>query len=187
MNVNVIILNPGHKTPQLQEHKMKKVALLTTIFCLVFSVSAFAANKNVWDMANSDKYGEKAGGMLLRGLLNVASSPIDMPVQAVKGAQKNKPEFIGAVGGFASGAVCTILRASSGIIDVTTSWVPGFHGLPVSRSYENCLDFGDEPKLAKPSRYTPPPAPRMQQAAPQPVRAQTPPPAQDSRSKYIKK
>ena len=92
-------------------------------------------------MADSPKYGEKLGGMLGRGLLNVATCFVDMPVQMVKGAQETKPEFIGAIGGFAKGAACTVIRAGSGVIDVATSWIPGFHGLPVSRSYENCLDF----------------------------------------------
>lgn len=115
----------------------KKAIVLSVLFCFFFSLNASA--KNVWEMADSPKYGEKAGGMLGRGLLNVVTCPVDIPVQMVAGAQKNKPEFVGAVGGLATGAVCTILRASSGIIDVATFWIPNFHGLPVSRSYDNCL------------------------------------------------
>ena len=80
--------------------------------------------------------------MLGRGLLNVVTCFVDMPVQMVKGAQESKPEFMGAIGGFAKGAACTVLRAGSGVIDVATFWIPSFHGLPVGRRYENCLDFG---------------------------------------------
>ena len=115
----------------------KKAIVLSILFCFFFSLNASA--KNVWEMADSPKYGEKAGGMLGRGLLNVVTCPVDIPVQMVAGAKKNKPEFVGAVGGLATGAVCTILRAGSGIIDVATFWIPNFHGLPVGRSYDNCL------------------------------------------------
>lgn len=115
----------------------KKAIVLSVLFCFFFSLSAQA--KNVWEMADSPKYGEKAGGMLARGLFNVVTCPVDIPVQMVNGAKKNKPEFVGAVGGLATGALCTILRAGSGVIDVATFWIPNFHGLPVSRSYDNCL------------------------------------------------
>ena len=116
---------------------MKKAILIGTLFCFVFSQTAQA--KDIWEMARSPKYGEKAGGMLGRGLLNAATCFVDIPVQTVQGAKKNKPEFIGAVGGFATGAVCTVLRAASGVLDVATFWVPGFNGLPVNRDYANCL------------------------------------------------
>lgn len=116
---------------------MKKALVFGTLFCFIFSYTAQA--KDVWEMAQSPVYKEKAGGMLGRGLLNVATSFVDIPVQTVKGAQEGKPEFIGAVGGFAKGSVCTVLRAASGVIDVATFWVPGVNGVPVSRSYENCL------------------------------------------------
>ncbi|MBI4372585.1 MAG: hypothetical protein HY585_02510 [Candidatus Omnitrophica bacterium] len=116
---------------------MKKSILLGTLFCFMFSMSAQA--KDVWQMADSPVYKEKLGGMLGRGLLNVATCFVDIPVQMVNGAKKNKPEFLGAIGGLGMGAACTILRAASGVIDVAGSWVPGFHGVPVSRSYDNCL------------------------------------------------
>ncbi len=115
----------------------KKAIVLSILFCFFFSLNASA--KNVWEMADSPKYGEKAGGMLGRGLLNVVTCPVDIPVSTVNGAKTTKPEFVGAVGGFATGCVCTILRASSGIIDVATFWIPNFHGIPVGRNYGNCF------------------------------------------------
>src|SRR3989338_1693121 len=146
---------------------MKKAIVCAALFCFMFSMTAQA--KDVWQMAQSPKYGEKAGGMLGRGLLNVVTCFVDIPVQTVKGAKESKPEFIGAVGGFAKGAVCTVLRATSGVIDVATSWVPGFNGLPVSRSYENCLAYEPKPAAAEyvtaPGVYqqaTPAPAPMEQ-------------------------
>jgi len=155
---------------------MKKVVVVSMIFCFIFSFSAQA--KNVWEMADSPKYGEKAGGMLGRGLLNVATCFVDIPVQTVKGAQETKPEFIGAVGGFAKGTVCTVLRAASGVIDVAGSWVPGFNGLPVSRKYENCLDYSGQ----QAATYAP--AADVYQGTPQASSSVVP---AESRLKYVKK
>ncbi len=153
---------------------MKKALVLSVLFCFIFSFTAQA--KNVWEMAESPKYGEKAGGMLGRGLLNAVTCFVDIPVQTVQGAKKNKPEFIGAVGGFATGTVCTILRAASGVLDVATFWVPGFNGIPVSRGYENCLATSE---TAAAPAYAPPTT-VYQQATPAPSHT-------EGRMKYIKK
>ncbi|OGX05302.1 MAG: hypothetical protein A3G87_06930 [Omnitrophica bacterium RIFCSPLOWO2_12_FULL_50_11] len=167
---------------------MKKIVAFSIFSCFIFSVSAQA--KDVWELAKSKQYKEKSIGMLGRGLLNAASSPIDMPVQAVIGAGKAKPEFVGFVGGFAMGAVCTVLRASSGVLDVATFWVPGFNGVPVSRSYENCLDFSraEEKAAPPPSRYVPPPPPKfVTQAAVVPQQQEAAPTEEEKRLKYVKK
>ena len=155
---------------------MKKAIVLSVLFCFVFSFTAQA--KNVWEMAASPKYGEKAGGMLGRGLLNVVTCVVDIPVQTVNGAKKTKPEFVGAVGGFATGALCTVLRAASGVIDVATFWVPGFNGIPVSRTYDNCLGSSE---AAAPA-YVPPTS-VYQQATPAPTKLER----TEGRMKYIKK
>ena len=157
---------------------MKKAIVLGILFCFVFSFTAQA--DNVWDMAQSKSYGRKAGGMLGRGLLNAVTCFVDIPVQMVAGAKKNKPEFVGAVGGFATGTVCTILRAASGVLDVATFWVPGFNGIPVSRSYENCLGGGETAPAAAPAYV--PPTTVYPQATPAPQEASS-----EGRMKYIKK
>lgn len=150
----------------------KKAIVLSLLFCFFFSLNAQA--KNVWEMADSPKYGEKAGGMLGRGLFNVVTCPVDIPVQMVNGAKKNKPEFVGAVGGLATGALCTVIRAGSGIIDVATFWIPNFHGLPVSRSYDNCL----QAQQASSDSYAPP------TSVYEPTQTGT---GTESRMKYVKK
>ena len=154
---------------------MKKALVFGILFCFIASYTAQA--DDVWQMAQSKSYGRKAGGMLGRGLLNAVTCFVDIPVQTVAGAKKNKPEFMGAVGGFATGTVCTILRAASGVLDVATFWVPGFNGLPVSRSYENCFAASAEPAA---SAYVPPPTTVYQQATPAPS-------SYEGRMKYIKK
>ena len=121
---------------------MKKVFVLGILSCFFFSTTLEA--KDIWEMAGSSNYGEKAGGMLGRGLLNATTCFVDIPVQMVNSAQKHKPEFLGAVGGLAMGSACTVLRAASGVIDVAGFWIPGFNGVPVSRSYVNCLETAAE-------------------------------------------
>ncbi len=95
--------------------------------------------KDVWEMAQSEAYGEKSGGMLGRGFLNAGTSPVDIFVQTVN-KTKSGPPLIGTLTGMAGGLGCTALRAGSGIVDVALFWVPGFNGFPVSRSYDNCLE-----------------------------------------------
>jgi putative exosortase-associated protein (TIGR04073 family) len=187
---------------------MKKIVVCAAIISFLFASPVFA--KDVWELAESENYGEKFPGMLGRGLLNVVTCPVDIPVQLVKGAREDDHAFMGAVGGFATGAMCTVLRAASGIVDVAFSWAPGFNGVPVSRSYEDCLASNQRPgsasiaapydtntsqgwKTTSPSTqsYQPPP-PRVVQQQTTPVpstrRAASPPSTTtEGQMKYIKK
>ena len=118
---------------------MKKgTILLAIIFALILGPKAFA-EETVWDMPQSDQYGKKFGGMLGRGLLNAATCFVDLIVQTVNGT-KAGPPVVGTLTGLGGGIACTALRATSGVLDIATSWVPGFNGIPVSRSYSNCLE-----------------------------------------------
>lgn len=141
---------------------MKKGVLLRIALCLLLlQQTAFA--ENTWDMAKSDQYGKKAGGMLGRGVVNAATCFVDILVQTVEGTKKGPP-LLGTLTGLGGGIGCTALRATSGVLDVGTFWVPGFNGFPVSRSYSNCLEVQEEvlPAVQQPV-YTSQPV-----AAPQP-------------------
>lgn len=143
---------------------MKKVkALLALVICIGLLIPMGLA-KDVWEMAQSDAYKEKTGGMLGRGLLNAGTSPVDIFVQTVNKTQSGPP-LIGTLTGMAGGLGCTALRASSGIVDVALFWVPGFNGFPVARSYDNCLEETPEaaPALA--------PAPVIAPVVAEPVQA----------------
>ena len=118
---------------------MKKVKMLLALAICVFLLVPASFAKDVWDNAKSDIYKEKVGGMLGRGFLNVATSPVDIFVQTVN-KTKDGPPLIGTLTGMAGGLGCTALRASSGIVDVALFWVPGFNGFPVARSYDNCIE-----------------------------------------------
>lgn len=123
---------------------MKKLALFLLFFSLILTPKLFAqedaARENVWQAANSEIYGTKAGGMIGRGLLNIVTCFVDVLVHTVEGT-KEGPPLVGTLTGLGSGIGCTALRVTSGAVDVLTFWVPGFNGFPISRSYSNCLEF----------------------------------------------
>ncbi|MBU3758326.1 MAG: hypothetical protein FGM27_00125 [Candidatus Omnitrophica bacterium] len=131
-------------------------ALLAVMLCMTLTTPRLLASEDVWDLAESEQYGKKSAGMVGRGLINAATSPVDLVVQTVESTQEGPP-FFGTLTGLSSGLGCTALRASSGIMDVATFWVPGFNGFKVSRSYSNCL----EAEYTK-ARYTPVREPQTQ-------------------------
>ncbi len=112
--------------------------LLVFVLCGVL-IAPVAMAKDIWELATSDLYKEKTGGMLGRGIVNAATSPVDIVVQTVQ-RTKNETPLLGTLHGLGTGLGCTFLRASSGILDVALFWVPNFNGFAVSKSYENCLD-----------------------------------------------
>ena len=145
---------------------MKKTFPIVAVFSLallmLLPITKSFAQETVWDMAESDQYGKKAGGQLGRGLLNVATCFVDIITQTVDGTKHGTP-FVGTITGLGGGIACGALRVTSGALDVLTFWVPGFNGIPVSKNYNNCLDFGTEaaPSPATQPTYVPP-APRAE-------------------------
>lgn len=142
---------------------MKKIAMFLAMILLIAAVPVgFAAQgESVWEMAKSEQYGKKAGGMLGRGLVNAATCFVDIIVQTVNGTQDGPP-FVGTLTGLGGGLGCTALRATSGVLDVATFWVPGFNGIPVSKDYANCLNLEEETPVAE--SYSAP-APVVEQPA----------------------
>lgn len=123
---------------------MKKFGVLFLLLTLTLAPMAHA--DSVWESAKSPEYGKKVWGMLGRGVVNVATCFVDLIVQTVEGTQDGPP-FVGTMTGLGGGLGCTALRVSSGALDVLTFWVPDFNGIPVARSYSNCLaeDEGNSP------------------------------------------
>ena len=136
----------------------KRALLLLIIFSFILNPSLRAAGglDGVYDAANSESYGTKFSGMLGRGLVNVATSFVDIIVHVVEGS-KQGPPVVGSLTGLGSGLACSALRVTSGALDVTTFWVPGFNGFPVSRSYSNCLNFESEELEVRPQELGQPP------------------------------
>ena len=158
---------------------MKKAKVFLALVICTFLLVPASFAKDVWEMAKSDVYKEKVGGMLGRGFVNAATSPVDIVVQTVNKTKTGAP-LIGTLTGMAGGLGCTALRASSGIVDVALFWVPGFNGFPVARSYDNCLEESVEapvvqeqvaaPVIAQPAPQEPLVTVAETQPAPIPVR-----------------
>ncbi len=148
---------------------MKRRMLGVAVACAMTAGAspAWAARLRVHDAAESSDYGQKAGGMLGRGLLNVATSFIDIIAGTVNETRRGSP-VLGTLVGVAKGTGCGVLRAASGVVDVVTFWVPGFNGMPVSDTYGDCLVFGGDSAAAPESEAMPASAwePSLPEAAP---------------------
>ena len=165
---------------------MKKGVLLTFILALVLGAPLAFAD-DVWTMAQSDQYKTKAGGQLGRGVVNAATCFVDLIQHTVEGTQDGAP-LIGTMTGLGSGIGCTVLRAGSGVLDVATFWVPGFNGIPVSKSYSNCLEEDVDTVTYSNNNYGgnyATPVPQNNSAPAAPVAAQ-PAPTHDP-MEYVKK
>ena len=151
---------------------MRKTVVGVAIL-LLLTQSAWATRMPVHEAAESPDYGRKFGGMIGRGVINVATSFVDLLVNVVN-ETRNGPPVVGTLVGLGKGAGCTTLRALSGGVDLVTFWVPGFNGFPVSDSYENCL----APAAAVPGAVSSPVYPSVEppSSAPTPGPAVTPPP-----------
>lgn len=119
---------------------MKRV-MMGVLAATLIATPAWAARTPVHEAAESQEYGRKFGGMIGRGLINAATCFVDLIVNVVNETRTGSP-LIGTLVGVGKGTGCTSLRVLSGAVDLTTFWVPGFNGFPVSDSYENCLAGG---------------------------------------------
>ena len=119
---------------------MKRWMAIGLIACgLVLPTQAVWADRiGIHDAADSPRYGRKAIGMVGRGLLNAATCFVDVLTNTVNESRHGAP-VMGTLEGLARGTGCGLLRLGSGAVDLVTFWVPGYHGAPVSASYDNCL------------------------------------------------
>ncbi len=116
---------------------MKKIGI-GLIAMLLVAPPVWASTMSIHEAAQSPEYGKKFGGMIGRGVVNVATCFMDLLVDTVN-ETKQGPPLVGTLVGLGKGVGCTTLRALSGGIDLVTFWVPGFNGFPVSPSYDNCI------------------------------------------------
>ena len=129
---------------------MKKLAIFFCVFTIAFATiapyAALAADPNEpakWSTgqgrkdwlvrgATSEHYLVKAPSMLVRGLHNVAFGWVEILAQPIRHS-KNAPLVLGTATGLIMGPVIAITRMGSGLVDVLTFWVPGFHGWPMPK------------------------------------------------------
>jgi putative exosortase-associated protein (TIGR04073 family) len=117
---------------------MRWSAVWLAFVVVVMAQPAWAARTPVHAAAESADYKRKFCGMIGRGLLNASTSFVDLLVNVVN-ETRSGPPLVGTLVGVGKGTACSALRALSGAVDLVTFWVPGFHGFPVSDSYEDCL------------------------------------------------
>ena len=117
---------------------MKRLSVLAVVVFALSAQPAWAMRTRAHEMAESQQYGQKAGGMLGRGIINGVTFFVD-PLVNIVNETKVGPPVIGTLTGIGKGLGCGALRLGSGVVDIVTFWVPGFNGFPVSDSYENCL------------------------------------------------
>ena len=147
---------------------MRQAALVVASAVAVAGFAAPAqAKTRVQELAESSVYKEKAPGMIGRGVLNVATCFVDVIAGVVQETRMGPP-VIGSLVGLTRGTTCGVLRLGSGAVDITTFWIPGFNGLPVSPTYGDCLGADRQaaprvraPGVGEPEPYytEPPPAP----------------------------
>ncbi|HBH97795.1 MAG TPA: hypothetical protein DDX89_08470, partial [Candidatus Omnitrophica bacterium] len=112
---------------------MRKLVAVTFVAFVMAIPNAWAMRTTVHEAAESSQYGRKMGGMIGRGVINVVTSFVDLLVNVVN-ETRNGPPVVGTLVGVGKGAGCLGLRVLSGGVDLTTFWVPGFNGFPVSDS-----------------------------------------------------
>ncbi len=113
-------------------------AVVGAVVVMMVAQPAWAMRTSAHVAAESAQYGQKFGGMIGRGVINVTTCFVDLLVNIVN-ETRTGPPIVGTLVGVGKGAGCTVLRAASGVVDVATFWVPGFNGFPVSDSYDNCM------------------------------------------------
>ena len=92
--------------------------------------------------ADSTSYGEKAGGMLLRGVYRVVTSPAELIFHTYDGVANHTQYGLGLLTGLGTGAVYTVDSIVRGAWDIVTSPIPDFHGAP---------DNAEDPLCKKPA------------------------------------
>ena len=115
---------------------MRRV-MVVVVASMMLAAPAWAARLPVHEAAESPEYGRKFGGMIGRGLINGTTGFVDVLVNVVNETRQGPP-FIGTLVGVGKGIGCGVLRTLSGAVDLVTFWVPGFNGMSVSDSYDNC-------------------------------------------------
>jgi len=161
---------------------MKRI-LVAVAIVLMAAQPAWAARLAIHESAESPEYGRKFGGMIGRGVVNGLTGFVDILVNLVN-ETRDGPPLVGTLVGVSKGVGCGVLRTLSGAVDLTTFWVPGFNGIPVSDSYENCLAGMSE--AASPESESMDQAGTPAWKSPAPAAQPATPPRQEEKPRYTK-
>ena len=113
---------------------MKKTALLVALFLVIGAVPSFAMSNcplYKWgnEKAKSDNYAVKTVGMLVEGVDGVALSPLHLISGPYNDIVKEKHYATGLFTGLAKGVVGFGKDALTGVWNIATAIVPGYHGV----------------------------------------------------------
>ena len=86
----------------------------------------------VLEWAVADNYLKKTAGMFGRGFSNVTFGWADVITHPIRWS-KNAPLGLGTAMGLVMGPLVGTLRTTSGAVDITTCWVPFWHGVPMKK------------------------------------------------------
>ena len=107
---------------------MKKRIVFLTV--LIFTLMLTAAKTSI-ALAQEGTYFGNMKRDFVRGLTNVISSPLEIPITMQEYHERAGRPLIRHTAGFFDGAVQTVERAGSGLWDLLAMWVPGDQeGLP---------------------------------------------------------
>src|SRR3989344_2731980 len=86
----------------------------------------------ILEWAVDDNYLKKTPGMFFRGFSNTAFGWVDILTHPFRWS-KNAPLGVGTLFGLVMGPTVATLRTSSGVVDLSTCWVPFWHGVPMKK------------------------------------------------------
>jgi len=130
-------LKAFQKASKLTQEKgggMKKFSVLF-IFVFILNAStegASASSFKDWtdEKAASEKYAEKVGGMMLRGLSESVTSPIEILYHTVDGTVNHFEYGFGFLEGLGTGMIWGINQGMRGLWDLIFAVVPDYNGEP---------------------------------------------------------
>ena len=102
---------------------------------MITASSAAFAGCPIDDNINTGSYLVKFPSMILRGVVNIITSPAEIVVHTVKGTKEGKP-VVGTLVGLGEGVGWTLDHIGRGVLDIVGSIVPNYHGAPPTHKLE---------------------------------------------------
>ena len=102
--------------------------------------------------AAGDSYYLKTVGMFGRGVSNTVAGWSEFFLQPIRWS-KNSPVVVGQVNGLAMGLLMGTLRTLSGVVDITTCWIPWWRGIPMGKPALGLKDVHEFKTIEDPEAY----------------------------------
>ena len=109
-----------------------KIAVITGLLVMAASVQGWSmCPLGNWanTKAESASYGEKAGGMLVRGLAGIVESPAELLIHSYQESKDHFDKGLGVARGLGMGVFRMVEHIAIGAVDIVSAPVPGYHGI----------------------------------------------------------